>query len=1016
MIFTTKNKEFAIFGNTITDVKEKWKEFKKELTENNGKLFGENGALASLFSGKKLNFLTPEVLKQFDDFKEKFNSSSLSAEALAEQLENVDQRIIDYAKTCKNGEMTTEGFKASIDTMSFSAKAGKVALQALAIAGNMIAMWAISKGIELAVKGIDELAHSAEHCKERVDELMSSYKSALDKANGNAKTVEGLAAKYEQLSRGVNSLGQNVSLTADEYSEYNDIVNQIADMFPELIRGYTNEGNAILSLKGNVEQLRDAYKEAQQEAYNMLIVSGKDSDGNDIISHYKNTISNGSLFKFDSSAKEYIDIITELHDAMLTSDKAYEKLYKEMISDGKLYDSYNMSALQFRKVKETLSDIGFKPTVSSDDKRNINNNVEAYIQTYQAEINSALKNVRELANAYLMTNSGYESMNDDSKNAASILVNSITEDISTGFEEPVDVGAYVTNIVNAIKDNKGVENALIGMFQVDLSNMQPKDVKANIDRYVSIVGEAIGEKPIELKARLGFDDIDVIAQNYEAAMNKAAKKFSGQQKRPYGGSALYDAEKKEIEKFAKENSINTQDEIAFWNKCVEESSTREEAMRKYLEHNPQEAMDSTFNLTSHSEAIDSFQSKVKSLSDALTKLNNGEITSSDLTDLAQEFTSLDVASGTLASDIELLIYDSLRELYRELGNPPEGLKEVLAGIADEALEAAKGVSSLSSSIQSVMDTHSLMSSIRDDMEDGRISAANLQKIAASYEGMEEAVVAYSAGLIDSKELYAELEGQYGKDLDAFRAASQSKAYESGMYYSAVLGKEQALTDRMQKLYGIRMSEFRTAEEAKTAFLERSFGDREAIWDRYYRVVRGEDGTYEIRATGNLESLTGTNRTAIEKAKAKVQQFLDDLNRMFRADFDLAGMLGDEAEEAETRNNVIDWIEKRLDRIQSKLKKFGEAVSDAFSGYTDRKGALGDKINATVSEQLPALEEALEKYRGLANSVELRNACAMGKCSWSSARTARPPTGFPSTRNGTIRYSTRRTQSTNAGSH
>jgi len=62
-------------------------------------------------------------------------------------MENVDQRILDYAKTCKNGGMTTEGFKASIDTMSFSAKAGKVALQALAMAGNMLIGWLSVKGL-----------------------------------------------------------------------------------------------------------------------------------------------------------------------------------------------------------------------------------------------------------------------------------------------------------------------------------------------------------------------------------------------------------------------------------------------------------------------------------------------------------------------------------------------------------------------------------------------------------------------------------------------------------------------------------------------------------------------------------------------------------------------------------------------------------------------------------------------------------------------------------------------------
>lgn len=80
----------------------------------------------------------------------------------------------------------------ALKAQTFSAKAGKAALQALATAGNMLAMWAISKGIEFAVTGIDNLVHSAEHCKERVDELMDSYKSAIDTANTDAKTIEDL--------------------------------------------------------------------------------------------------------------------------------------------------------------------------------------------------------------------------------------------------------------------------------------------------------------------------------------------------------------------------------------------------------------------------------------------------------------------------------------------------------------------------------------------------------------------------------------------------------------------------------------------------------------------------------------------------------------------------------------------------------------------------------------------------------------------------------------------------------
>lgn len=152
--------------------------------------------------------------------------------------------------------------------------------------------WAILGGTAIfgLVKAYDALTDSTEEVKERIENLLESYNSAISEANSNAKTIESLADRYEILSKGVNNLGENVSLTSDEYSEYNDIVNQIVDTFPTLITGYTDEANAILSLKGNVEKLRDAYKEAQNEAYNLLIVSGEDSDGNDIIANYKNQI------------------------------------------------------------------------------------------------------------------------------------------------------------------------------------------------------------------------------------------------------------------------------------------------------------------------------------------------------------------------------------------------------------------------------------------------------------------------------------------------------------------------------------------------------------------------------------------------------------------------------------------------------------------------------------------------------------------------------------------------------
>ena len=142
-----------------------------------GGINGQDGIIDTFFSKDKKSPLTPKLLSDFENFKKKFNSSTLSAEALAEQLENVDQRIIDYAKTCKNGEMTTEGFKASIDTMSFSAKAGKVALQALAMAGNMVAMWAITEAIGAVVSWLNSYTEAAANAKEGSEAKKSTVSS-----------------------------------------------------------------------------------------------------------------------------------------------------------------------------------------------------------------------------------------------------------------------------------------------------------------------------------------------------------------------------------------------------------------------------------------------------------------------------------------------------------------------------------------------------------------------------------------------------------------------------------------------------------------------------------------------------------------------------------------------------------------------------------------------------------------------------------------------------------------------
>lgn len=389
-------------------------------------------------------------------------------------------------------------------------------IKAFALSNPILtAIAAIGVAIYGAVKAYDAFTDSIEEVKERTDALLDTYNSAISEANSNAKTIEGLAEKYETLSKGVNNLGENVSLTAEEYSEYNEIVNQIADMFPTLVRGYTDEGNAILSLKGNVEGLRDAYKEAQMEAYNLLIVSGKDSDGNDILKDANNVINNakmGSLFGKGATlggnkqAIEYIDEISKIF-----SQDNYKDILLAKTGLGTSLDPSDDDET-FRQWFTYLTGIPadgqkYISDITDEQVAEILKQLKISKQLLNAEISSVVDNVESIANAYLMTNEDYAKLDEQSKKAASIIINSLNADIVSGFgENKENVGKYVNDIVQIILTNPEVQDALIGLFSLDITDMPVNEAKSLIETYIGYIAKEIGEDPLELEVRLGFDD------------------------------------------------------------------------------------------------------------------------------------------------------------------------------------------------------------------------------------------------------------------------------------------------------------------------------------------------------------------------------------------------------------------------------------------------------------------------------------------------------------------------------
>ena len=218
MIFKTKNDELAIFGQTLTDVRNKLIDFDEIIMQ--GASWGNKSNKSQLIADNNLyKELSPEnaseIVQTLNSIKDGTNSTYKSMDDYLTYLDNKGRGYIknyvkenqnqiyitdDVIQASKNARQEQLAHNEAIKATTFSAKAGKIALQGLAMAGNMIAMWAISKGIELAIKAIDEYVNAWEHATEAIQEHSSAYEDTKAEIETVSSKIEDLDSQIAELN------------------------------------------------------------------------------------------------------------------------------------------------------------------------------------------------------------------------------------------------------------------------------------------------------------------------------------------------------------------------------------------------------------------------------------------------------------------------------------------------------------------------------------------------------------------------------------------------------------------------------------------------------------------------------------------------------------------------------------------------------------------------------------------------------------------------------------------------
>ena len=186
-----------------------------------------------------------------DEYQGGLKNCGMSQQQFLTAVQSTNPQLANYLSGIKNGNASLKGYIGSL----ISTKLATIGLEIATTALNM----AITMGLSVAISGlislIDKAYVSKSELKKEVEELTSSFEQQKKTLSDNKKEFGELIDKYSTLSKGVNSLGENVSLTSEEYEEYNSIVSKIADMSPTLIDRYDSEGRAVLKYKDNIKEL-----------------------------------------------------------------------------------------------------------------------------------------------------------------------------------------------------------------------------------------------------------------------------------------------------------------------------------------------------------------------------------------------------------------------------------------------------------------------------------------------------------------------------------------------------------------------------------------------------------------------------------------------------------------------------------------------------------------------------------------------------------------------------------------
>lgn len=462
--------------------------------------------------------ISDDVEKALDQLEPGMLKTTTNVEGLAMALGTSNQKFINFCTNLKNGNITLKegqtylqayqenvtSLSARLKSLATSAKAFFKNLGGNLLAGTINALGGmiISSVVSLIGIGVSKLykqisGKAAEEAKQEIQQLgetaRSEFKSIQDEMDSTASKVNEVKDRYAELAQGVGDLGKATqnqgSLSNDDYEEFLNISNDLADLFPTLTNGYTDNGDAILDLNGDVQTITSSLNglvEAQkavasQDMAKQMpdIFKSYRQDMNDDIDKYNETLeqqkkAQEAIAKLDDSntGESYITYFDDLSEMMQKHQMDYDSWISQT---GHNTTNVKLTSEEKEKFTQIYQDYyeQYQKTISDLETKidNENKSFGQYVTqslysdaTYQdfAKNNSVKQGIVDT----IVSNLGYD---DETANYGS--------DWDKMFKDKIQDG--IINSIASIDDTRVVD-AMNKVLNEDLS-------KADFDRYAQII-------------------------------------------------------------------------------------------------------------------------------------------------------------------------------------------------------------------------------------------------------------------------------------------------------------------------------------------------------------------------------------------------------------------------------------------------------------------------------------------------------------------------------------------------